>query len=133
MSGEKKSSFWEFASENPVMLIIVLIIVLGIIAIVMGYREGFASVLTGLFGFMKRDDADRKIQEKELDARKVEADNRRFERDVVADRKTHDEEVEENAASAKAECDEMDIDELVDIGNAMLRGASTGYGGDTPS
>ena len=133
MSEEKKSSFWEFASENPVMLIIVLIIVLGIIAIVMGYREGFASVLTGLFGFMKRDDADRKIQEKELDARKIEADNRRFERDVVESRKTHDEEVEENAASAKAECDEMDIDELVDIGNAMLRGASTGYGGDTPS
>lgn len=133
MSEDRKSSFWEFASENPVMLIIVMIIVLGIIAIVMGYREGFASVLTGLFGFMKRDDADRKLQEKELDARKIEADNRRFEKEIVESRTTHDEEVKENAASAKAECDEMDIDELVDIGNAMLRGASTGYGGDTPS
>jgi hypothetical protein len=40
----------------------------------------------------------------------------------------HDEEVEADAASAKAECDELDIDELVDVGNALLRDAGIGGG-----
>ena len=133
MSEERKYGFWEFASENPMTLLMVLLILVGLVAILAGYKEGLVSVLSGIFGSLKKDDADRKLQEKELDARKIEADNRRFEKEIVESRQTHDEEVEENAASAKAECDEMDIDELVDIGNAMLRGASTGYGGDTPS
>ena len=48
----RKCGFWAFCSENPIMVIITLVIVLGLVAILMGYREGFASVLTGLFGFL---------------------------------------------------------------------------------
>ncbi len=105
-----------------------LVLLLGLVAIIMGYREGFASVLTGLFGFLKKDDADRRLQERELEARQAEAANRAYEQDILRRRDMHDEEVEADAASAKAECDEMDIDELVDVGNALLRDAGISGG-----
>ena len=126
----KGYGFWAFASENPIMIIIMLVILLGLVAILFGYREGFASVLTGLFGFMKKDDAERKLEEKALEVKKVEAENRAIEKAVPAMWEQHDEEVEENVQSAKAEVDEMDIDELVDLGNAMLRGRSHVGGGE---
>lgn len=129
MSRERERyGFWGFAAENPVMLIIFLVLLLGLVAIVMGYREGFASVLTGLFGFLKKDDADRRLQERELEARQAEAANRAYEQEILRRRDMHDEEVEADAASAKAECDEMDIDELVDVGNALLRDAGISGG-----
>lgn len=118
---ERREGFWAFCRENPVMIVVILILLMGVVAILMGYKEGFASVLAGIFGFLKKDDGDRKIQEKELEVRTAEANSRAMEREILASRVVHDEEVEESAASAKAECDEMDIDELVDIGNAMLR------------
>ena len=123
--------FWAFARDNPVMLIIGLVLLMGVVAILLGYREGFASVLTGLFGFLKKDYADRRLAEKEADARHAEAANRAQETEMLRRRDVHDEEVEAGAESAKAECDEMDIDELVDIGNNMLRDA--GMGGGTAS
>lgn len=129
MSRERERfGFWAFAADNPVMLIIFLVLLLGLVAIIMGYREGFASVLTGLFGFLKKDDADRRLQERELEARQAEAANRAHEQDILRRRDMHDGEVEADAASAKAECDEMDIDELVDVGNALLRDAGIGGG-----
>lgn len=110
------------------MIIIMMVIVLGLVAILFGYREGFASVLTGLFGFMKKDDAERKLEEKALEVKKVEAENRLIENTVPTMWEQHDEEVNDSVQSAKAEVDEMDIDELVDLGNAMLLGRS-GLGG----
>ena len=126
---EKRYGFGSFCADNPIMVIITLVIALGLVAILMGYREGFASVLTGLFGFMKRDDADRKLEMKELEVQKAEAENRLTEYAFSDMRATHDEEVEENVQSAKAYVDEMDMDELVAAGNAMLDGAANSSGG----
>ena len=58
----------------------------------------------------------------------VEALDRAREQDILRRRDMHDEEVEADAANAKAECDEMDIDELVDVGNDLLRDAGIGGG-----
>ena len=58
----------------------------------------------------------------------VEALDRAREQDILRRRDMHDEEVEADAANAKAECDEMDIDELVDVGNGLLRDAGIGGG-----
>lgn len=121
----KRYGFWAFAADNPIMIIILMVIVLGLVAIMCGYREGFASVLTGLFGFMKKDDTDRRLEEKALEVKKIEAGNRILEDAVPMAWARHDEEVEDNVQSAKAYCDELDIDELVDLGNAMLRDASS--------
>nr|DAY45241.1 MAG TPA: Sarcoglycan alpha/epsilon [Caudoviricetes sp.] len=121
----KRYGFWAFAADNPIMIIILMVIVLGLIAIMCGYREGFASVLTGLFGFMKKDDTDRRLEEKALEVKKIEAGNRILEDAVPMAWARHDEEVEDNVQSAKAYCDELDIDELVDLGNAMLRDAGS--------
>ena len=112
----------------------VLATVTGIIlvAIIMGYREGFASVLTGLFGFMKKDDTDRKLEMKELEVQKAEAENRLTEYAMSNMRAAHDMEVDENVQSAKAYVDEMDMDELVSVGNAMLANdADSNSGGKT--
>ena len=74
MSDERKRyGLWAFAADNPIMIIILMVIVLGLVAIMCGYREGFASVLTGLFGFMKKDDTDRRLEEKALEVKKIEA------------------------------------------------------------
>lgn len=121
----KRYGFWSFAADNPIMIIILMVIVLGLVAIMCGYREGFASVLTGLFGFMKKDDTDRRLEEKALEVKKIEAGNRIMEDAVPMAWARHDEEVEDNVQSAKAYCDELDIDELVDLGNAMLRDAGS--------
>ena len=125
----RKYGFWAFCADNPIMVIITLVILLGLVAILLGYREGFASVLTGLFGFMRKDDAERKLEMKELEVQKTEAENRRTEYAVTDMRTTHDEEVEENVQSAKAYVDELDMDELVAAGNAMLDGAADSGGG----
>ena len=126
MSDERKRyGFWAFAADNPIMIIILMVIVLGLVAIMCGYREGFASVLTGLFGFMKKEDTDRRLEEKALEVKKIEAGNRIMEDAVPMAWARHDEEVEDNVQSAKAYCDELDIDELVDLGNAMLRDAGS--------
>lgn len=116
----RRYGFWAFCAENPIMVITVLVILLGLVAILMGYREGFASVLTGLFGFMKKDDAERKLEMKELEVQKVEAENRLTEQTLSEVRVIHDEEVDESVQSAKAYVDELDLDELVAAGNAML-------------
>lgn len=121
----KRYGFWAFAADNPIMIIILMVIFLGLVAIMCGYREGFASVLTGLFGFMKKDDTDRRLEEKALEVKKIEAGNRILEDAVPMAWARHDEEVEDNVQSAKAYCDELDIDELVDLGNAMLRDAGS--------
>ena len=111
------------------MVIIMLVILLGLVAILMGYREGFASVLTGLFGFMKKDDTDRKLEMKQLEVQKLDAENRLAEHALPEARAGHDQEVEDDVATAKAVFDELDIDELVDVGNRMLSDAAGGGGG----
>jgi len=129
MSEERKGyGFWAFAADTPIMIIIMMVIILGLVAIMCGYREGFASVLTGLFGFMKKDDTDRRLEEKALEVKKIEAGNRLMEDAVPIAWARHDEEVEDDVQSAKASCDELDIDELVDLGNSMLRDAGIGGG-----
>lgn len=125
----REYGFWTFCSENPIMVIIALVIFLGLVAILMGYREGFASVLTGLFGFMKKDDTDRKLELKQLEVQKLDAENRLAEHAIPEIRAEHDKEVAEDVATAKAAFDELSIDELVDIGNRMLAEAGISGGG----
>ena len=110
------------------MIIIMLVILLGLVAILMGYREGFASVLTGLFGFMKKDDTDRKLELKQLEVQKLDAENRLAEHAIPDVRAEHDKEVADDVATAKAFFDELDINELVDVGNRMLSEASVAGG-----
>lgn len=133
MDGERgdrwgRYGFWAFCSENPIMIIIMLVILLGLVAILMGYREGFASVLTGLFGFMKKDDTDRKLELKQLEVQKLDAENRLAEHAIPDVRAEHDKEVADDVATAKAVFDELDINELVDVGNRMLSEASVAGG-----
>ena len=124
--GAKRYGFWAFCAENPVMVIIGLVIFLGLVAIIMGYREGFASVLTGLFGFMKKDDADRKMEIKQLEIQKLEAENKLTEYSVNDMRDNSDREVEGYVEAAKADIDGLDVDELVSLGNAMLAAGDGG-------
>jgi len=123
--GERRYGFWAFCADNPVMVIILCVIALGLVAIMCGYREGFASVLTGLFGFMKKDDTDRRLEMKQLEVAEVTAANRAAEAGFAAVRVRHDVEVSADVESAKAYCDDLDTDELVAVGNAMLRGGAT--------
>ena len=74
---------------------------------------------------MKKDDTDRKLEKKALEVKKIEAGNRIMEDAVPMAWARHDEEVEDSVQSTKAYCDELDIDELVDLGNAMLRDAGS--------
>jgi hypothetical protein len=118
----EKKTFWGWISENPITAVVVLLAILGGVALICGYKEGFMSILTGLFGWIKGDDAENK--------RRLEETKKRTDEQYAAlislvaqareQQTLNDSEVDENVASAKAECDEMDIDELVDIGNAML-------------
>jgi hypothetical protein len=85
------------------------------------------SILTGIFTWLKGDDAENR---RRLEETKKSTDSQYTALAGLASaaweqRTEHDREASEDAASAKAECDEFDIDELVDIGNAMLadRGA----------
>lgn len=133
MDGERgdrwgRYGFWAFCADNPIMVIIMLVILLGLVAILMGYREGFASVLTGLFGFMKKDDTDRKLELKQLEVQKLDAENRLAEHAIPEIRSEHDKEVEDDVATAKAAFDELDITELVDVGNRMLVESSVAGG-----
>jgi hypothetical protein len=119
---DKRQSFWGWISENPITAVVMLLAILGAVALVCGYKEGFMSILGGLLGWIKGDDAEnkRRLEEtkKQTDAQfsalQALVSNAREQRAV------HDEEVENDVAMAKAECDDMDIDELIDIGNAML-------------
>jgi hypothetical protein len=119
---QQKQTFWGWISENPISTVMILITVLGVVALVIGYREGFMAILTGLFGKLNGDDNDNKRRLAE--ARKQADDNFAALDSIVNTAKEqqseHDTEVTENVENAKAECDEMDIDELIDIGNAML-------------
>lgn len=120
--GGERYGFWRFVSDNPIMVIVILVILLGLAAIVAGYREGFASVLTGIFGFMKKDDADRRIEEKKAEIEKIEAENRLTEARLPEVWQEHDEEANKDVENAKAYVDELDIDELVSLGNSILSG-----------
>jgi hypothetical protein len=119
---QKKQTFWGWISENPISTVMILITILGVVALIIGYREGFMAILTGLFGKLNGDDNDNK---RRLAEAKKQADSKFEALGSIADAMKeqhikHDLEVNENVENAKAECDEMDIDELVDVGNAML-------------
>jgi hypothetical protein len=122
MAEERKQTFWGWVSENPISTVMILITILGVVSLIIGYREGFMAILTGLFGKLNGDDNDNK---RRLAEAKEQADNKFAAlEDVVSatrrQRSVHDMEVSESAENAKAECDEFDVDELIDIGNAML-------------
>ena len=52
----QKQSFWGWISENPISTVMILITILGVVALIIGYREGFMAILTGLFGKLNGDD-----------------------------------------------------------------------------
>lgn len=121
---DRKMGFWDFASENPVLCLLFGLILIGAVALLCGYSEGFISVVSGIFGFTKSDDNTRKLRQQEIDAKNraliAENESKKMYADIEEQRIAHDEGVDYIEGSAKAECDDMDIDELVDIGNAML-------------
>jgi hypothetical protein len=123
MADERRGmSFWDWLSENPITAVVILLAILSGVALVFGYREGFISVFSGLFGWIKGDDAENK--RKLVETRKRTDDQFNVTTSMIdANRQQRildDQEVNASEESAKAECDDMDIDELVDIGNSML-------------
>jgi hypothetical protein len=122
MAEERHLTFWDWLSENPITAIVILLAILSGVALAFGYREGFISVLSGLFGWIKGDDAENK--RKLVETRKKTDDNFTTASDMIEanrqQRIINDQEVSACEESAKAECDDMDIDELVDIGNSLL-------------
>jgi hypothetical protein len=119
---QRRQTFWGWVSENPISTVTILITILGVVALIIGYREGFMAILTGLFGKLNGDDNDNK---RRLAEAKKQTDNKFAALDNLMDATKeqqieHDMEVTESVENAKAECDEMDVDELVDCGNAML-------------
>ena len=118
----QKQSFWGWISENPISTVMILITILGVVALIIGYREGFMAILTGLFGKLNGDDNDNK---RRLAEARKQADSKFLELTEFASaakeqQVIHDMEVSESVENAKAECDEWDVDFLVDCGNAML-------------
>jgi hypothetical protein len=119
---QRKQTFWGWISENPISTVMILITILGVVALIIGYREGFMAILTGLFGKLNGDDNDNK---RRLAEARKQADSKFAALDSLADTTTgqqivHDTEVIDSVENAKAECDEYDCDELIDLGNAML-------------
>jgi hypothetical protein len=118
----QKQSFWGWISENPISTVMILITILGVVALVIGYREGFMAILTGLFGKLNGDDNDnkRRLAEARKQADSSFAALADFTSAAKEQQAVHDTEVSESVENAKAECDEWDCDEVIDTGNAML-------------
>jgi hypothetical protein len=119
---ERGMTFWGWIGENPITAVMILLIILGGIALLCGYREGFMSILTGLFSWTKGNDAENKQRLTEARQR-ADIQYAGLNNLVVGMKEqqaVNDQEVTGDVENAKAECDGMDIDELVDIGNAML-------------
>jgi hypothetical protein len=114
---ERRPGFWVWVAENSITAIIILLIILGGVALICGYKEGVMSILTGVFGWLRGDDVNNKKRLADAHYAHVES----MAAGMREQRALHDEEVAQSVENAKAECDEMDADELVDIGNAMLR------------
>lgn len=121
---EQKQTFWGWVSENPVTSLFALMLIMCIIGLIVGYKDAIMSVLTGIFGFLSGDDSSNKIRRLEIAKKATDDHFVDASRMVEANRELrelNDEEVTADVENAKAECDGLDIDELCDIGNAMLR------------
>jgi hypothetical protein len=118
----REQTFWGWVSENPITVVVILLVILGGVALVCGYREGFMSILGGLLGWIRGDDAEnkRRLEEtkKQSDSKFTAIEN--IVNSVKEQQGEHDTEVSDSVESAKAEYDDIDVDELIDIGNAML-------------
>ena len=126
MAEPQRQTFWGWISDNPIAAIMVLITILGVVALLVGYREGFMAIMTGLFGKLQGDDASNKLRKKELEVSRTTTDHQFAELNNMIEsskviQEEHDKEVKKDVETAKAFCDDMDVDELVDIGNSMLR------------
>jgi hypothetical protein len=124
MQDEKKLTFWGWVTDNPITFVVLLLALLAAVTLMCGYREGFTAILGGLLGWIKGDDKENKRRlEEAMKTADAHAEQVNMLIDQIRGQQLRqDTEVLESAESAKAECDEMDIDELIDVGNAILRG-----------
>lgn len=121
---EQRQTFWGWVSENPVTALFALMLGVCVVGLIVGYKDMIMSVITGIFGFLSGDDSSNKIKRLEIAKKNTDdqfAATGRLIEEIQTQQTIHDEEVRQNVENAKAECDEMDTDELVDIGNSMLR------------
>jgi hypothetical protein len=125
VSAPKKNaigSFCAWAGENPISFVMVLMVLLGGVSLVAGYREGFTAIVTGLFSWIKGTDKENQAKLVEATARADTAAKTTIrEAENLRDSwKIHDQEVDNDALSAKANVENADLDELIDIGNSAL-------------
>jgi hypothetical protein len=80
------------------------------------------AILTGLFGKMNGDDTEnkRRLTEAKKQTDSAFASLNNLVNSAKEQQSVHDMEVAESVENAKAECDDDDVDALVDRGNAML-------------
>ena len=112
-----------WVSDNPVTFVVILLTLIGGVALVVGYREGFMAILGGLLPWIKSGDAENKqrLEESRRNTDLQFAKVYELANGMKEQQAQHDQEVMADAESAKAECEGLDVDELIDIGNAMLR------------
>ena len=118
---ENRTLTW--ISDNPMTFMAILLAVISGIALVIGYREGFLMIMGALLPWVKGGDAETKLKVEESRrhtdlqfAMVHEAANGIKEQQVQ-----HDLEVESDVWSAKADCEGMDVEMLIECGNSMLR------------
>lgn len=119
----KPNTFWAWLADNPMTFVILLLIILGAVLMICGYKEGVMSIITGIFGWTKGNDSENKQklhEAKQLSQANMNKVNTTI-NDIKMEQINHDEEIQDEIACAKAIAEEYDIDELVDIGNAMLK------------
>jgi hypothetical protein len=119
----EKKGFLQWVSENPITSIVILITLMGVVALIVGYKEGVMAIIGGLLNWIRGGDSEskQKYEESKRDSDMQFAYLNNIVNRAKEQQITHDKEIEYNVQSAKAECDAMDIDELVDLGNSMLR------------
>ena len=132
MLDDRRTGLLSWISDNPILTVILLLMILGIAALLFGYKEGFASILGGLLGWIKGSDSESKAK---LESAKNNSDMQFYKTlnyiEKMREQQTiNDTEVAADVACAKAFCDELDIEELIDIGNSMLRDHGA-FRGDT--
>ena len=123
MQDNRKLTFWGWIAENPITFIVILLTALAAITLLVGYKEGFTAILGGLIGWIKGNDQENKhkLEEAKKNSDAHFSQVQTLIKEIKDSHTVHDTEVLESAESAKAECDEMDIDELIDVGNSVLR------------
>ena len=118
----EKKGFLSWVSENPVTAVVILLIALGALAVLVGYKDGFMAILGGLLNWIRGGDSEnkQKLEEAKKNSDLYFSHVNNTIHNIREQQTLNDMEVLEDVQNAKAEFDTYDIDELIDIGNSML-------------